>query len=166
MSTEPSTPTDSSTPTPAPPGSDVHELARMIWNEQRSEGNAAMEAAAWIAVNRFRAGWAVTLVDVLSQGDDGTMPDQFQGYPGNLPPEDDVNWIEAQRIASDVLAADEADDPTDGAEYFGNGPGVEAAMREWDAVDPDFEWDTIEGTNFHYSRRDYTAPLPTPTPTP
>lgn len=126
-----------------------------------------MEAAAWIARNRRDSDiWPNTITSVLAQGDDGSGPDQFQGYPGTLPPEDDVNWIEAQRIAVDVLAADETDDPTGGAEFFGNGPGVEAAMREWDVIEPDFEWDTIEGTNFHYSNKDYTRRLPTPTPSP
>ncbi len=155
------TPSDTPTPFPTPPESEVSELARMIWNEQRSQGEAAMEAAAWVARNRRDAPrWPDTLIGVLS------APNQFQGYPGTLPNEDDANWIASQRIARYVLTGDPINDPTGGAEYFGNGPGVEAAMRAWDAIEPDFEWGTIEGTNFHYSNEDYTRQLPTPTPSP
>ena len=134
---------------------DLNLIARMIWGEQRGQGTAAMTAAAWVVRNRFDKGWG-SYEQILSS-------DQFQGVVGpeavtNLSGKDLDRWTEAQAIAREV-AAGTRPDPTGGALFFGNGKEMLDMMTKENCPG----MGTLPGTNFHYSRGDYTAskcPIP------
>lgn len=138
------------------PAADVDLIARMIWGEQRSEGNDAMAAAAWIARNRFDAGWG-SYGQIITPGQFHGLatPADVTGLTGpNL-----TAWTEAQRIAQEVVGRTLAD-PTGGALYFGNdiaGANVLTRMRACDRTNPDFSFGRIGTTNFLYCNGDYTS---------
>jgi hypothetical protein len=128
---------------------DLNLIARMIWGEQRGQGEAAMTAAAWVAKNRFDAGWG-SYEQILAK-------DQFQGVVSpdavaGLSGADFELWTKAQIIAKEVVD-EKRPDPTGGALFFGNGDAMLEMMRNRTCT-----WGTIVGTNFHFSLGDYTAP--------
>ena len=132
---------------------DINLIARMIWGEQRNQGSAAMAAAAWIARNRFDAGWGYYNQIITQQQFHGlATPAQVTGLVGsNL-----VAWTDAQRIAQGVIDGTIAD-TTGGAIYFGNGVSVLRRMNACARRNAAYTVATIAGTNFHYSNGDYTS---------
>jgi hypothetical protein len=140
----------------APAASDVDLIARMIWGEQRSQGDDAMAAAAWIAKNRYNAGWgSYSQIITRPQFHGLATPAAVTGLTGP----DAAAWTEAQRIAQQVVDGAIAD-PTGGALFFGNdvaGARVLARMRDCATRNPRFSYGRIGATNFYYSNGDYTA---------
>jgi LysM repeat protein len=132
---------------------DVNLIARMVWGEQRNQGNDAMAAAAWIARNRFDAGWGhYSQIVTRKQFHGLATPAQVTGLTGA----ELTAWTEAQRIAQGVADGTIAD-PTGTAVYFGNGTAVLRRMRACARRNAAFRHGTIAGTNFHYSNGDYTS---------
>lgn len=132
---------------------DVNLIARMIWGEQRSQGNQAMAAAAWIAKNRYDAGWG-SYQQIITPG-------QFHGLASEsdvtgLTGPDLAAWTDAKRIAQEVVDGTIAD-PTGGVVYFGNGASVRNRMQACARRNSDFTYGNISGTNLYYSNGDYTA---------
>jgi len=137
-----------------------------------------------VAVNRLHNSsvWGEsTLVGILLQEFNGVP--QFQGYyyyhdqdPAQIVKDrvsddpDRVQWAEALKRAPGIVNR-QGTDPTNGAEYFGDGNPETAAglwvrkqMEGWAAIDPEFHY-TILGEYFYCSNKDYTKPLPiTPAP--
>lgn len=138
------------TPTSGP---DVNLIARMIWGEQRNQGNNAMAAAAWIACNRFDSGWG-SYSQIITQG-------QFHGLASTravtgLTGANQAAWVNAQRIAQEVVDGTIAD-PTGGVCYFGNGNSVLRKMQNCTRRNSSFTYGQITGTNFYYSNGDYSS---------
>jgi len=143
-----------------PTGEEIHELGRMIWNEEKGGERPAMTAAAWVAVNRVNSRKFKypnkDLIVVLS------APNQFKGYPGTDP---DLatwapavkQWAIAQDVASDVLSGQEPD-PTNGALFFCNGCGIQLKAYG-------IEYYQVKGYNMYYYY-EYVPYWISPTPTP
>jgi hypothetical protein len=135
------------------PAGDVNLIARMIWGEQRSQGEDAMTAAAWIARNRYDQGWGGYGQIITSAQFHGLAdPADVEGLTG---PDLD-RWNEAQQIAQEVVDGTRAD-PTGGVVYFGNGDSVRRRMTACAGSQTGFVWGQISGTNFYYSNGDYTS---------
>ncbi len=132
---------------------DVNLIARMIWGEQRNQGNNAMAAAAWIAKNRYNSGWG-SYSQIITIG-------QFHGLASQadvtgLAGPDLVAWTDAQRIAQEVVDGSIAD-PTGGFVYFGNGVVVQRRMQACARGNTDFRYGNVAGTNLYFSNGDYTS---------
>lgn len=78
-----------------PSQEDVDAIARTIWGEARSVADPAeQEAVGWCILNRLDAGWADTVLGVVS------APGQFAGYDANHPVTD-----EFAEMAREILVA-------------------------------------------------------------
>lgn len=76
-----------------PAAEDVEAIARTLYGECRGvESEAEQEAVAWVILNRLDAGYADTVLGVLS------APGQFAGYSKDHP-----LWPELVEVASRVL---------------------------------------------------------------
>lgn len=84
-----------------PAREDVAAIARTIWGEARGVADPAeQEAVGWCVLNRLDAGWADTVLGVVS------APGQFEGYDANHPVTDEfaamarkiltAHWRESQ----------------------------------------------------------------------
>lgn len=79
----------------APAQEDVDAIARTIWGEARGVANPdEQEAVGWCILNRFDAGWADTVLGVVS------APGQFEGYDPVHPVTD-----EFAAMAREILVA-------------------------------------------------------------
>lgn len=133
--------------------SDTDLLARMIWGEERSQGHAAMLAAGWVAMNRYKIGWG-TFSDILnnSQFHGIVTPGQVQGLTGS----DSATWTDAQTIAQGIVAGTIAD-TTGGFLYFGNGSSMMEMMKKCQAKKSSFRYSKIGSSNLYISNLDYTG---------
>ena len=135
---------------------DTVKVANAIFNEERSEGVEAMNAAAWVIINRVKNkyhGEDTTLDGVLEKGIYGYNREDpvvvANGAPG-----DQEAWKFALETADKALAG-EGEDPTGGKEYFINfdpallpGFAVQGWSRDqfaqyltqWASDHPGFEW--------------------------
>jgi hypothetical protein len=109
-------------------------------------------AAAWIAKNRYNAGWG-SYSQIITLG-------QFHGLDSEnditeLTGPDLVAWTQAQRIAQEVVGGTIPD--PGGFVYFGNGTRVRDCMRACARSNSDFRYGNIPDTNFYYSNGDYTS---------
>lgn len=78
-----------------PSQEDVAAMARTIWGEARGVADPAeQEAVGWCILNRLDAGWADTVLGVVS------APGQFEGYDASHPVTD-----EFAEMARDILVA-------------------------------------------------------------
>ncbi len=125
------------------------DLARMIWGEQNTLGEAGMTCAAWIVRNRYEHGWGATYSAIVSE------PNQFQGYRSTINPSD-----QAQLIAADVISGARPD-PTGGQGfYFGNQNGqadILGMMKRKKDADPAFIYRQVGNTNMYWSNKNYAG---------
>ena len=131
-------------------------LARMIYGEQRSQGEAAMTCAAWIVKNRYDAGWGATYSVLMTDNEFHALRTTRTQNMSSLTGSDATFWGHATRIAQGVTAGTIAD-PTGGdGFYFGNGNTVRTRMRSCRS-NSRFKMGTIAGTNLYWSNADYTG---------
>jgi hypothetical protein len=137
---------------------DIDLMARMIWGEQRSQGRDAMVAAAWIARNRFDAGWgSYSQIINVAQFHGIATTAQVTGLTGsNL-----TTWTQAQQVAQEVTDGT-IPDPTGGFLFFGNRAGVLRSMQACARTNTAFSFRTISGTNLHISNGDFTGTCAVP----
>jgi len=121
---------DSTTLTVAPPAVDSEEtilLAKMMWAEERSEGDEAMKAAGWVAVNRVgkpredysNKNFPGTLKEVLQAN--GQFSKAFTGFDNPPDAIEQAAKDDALRIARGILKNDPVyGDNTQGSIYFVN----------------------------------------------
>lgn len=79
-----------------PADDDVTVLAQMAYGEARGLADYEIAACMWVALNRLDAGYADTVIDVVS------APGQFTGYSVENPVTDEI-----AAIARDVLSRHE-----------------------------------------------------------
>jgi hypothetical protein len=127
----------------------INAVARMIYGEQRGEGRAGMRAAAWVARNRYEAGWRGSYEEVVS------APNQFQGLieKGSEKGEPE-SWALAQEVAKNVIEG-KVPDPTSGALYFGD-ENILDRMKECYCENEGFHFGKAEGANCYFSNGDYS----------
>jgi RHS repeat-associated protein len=154
------TPTGTSTLPPMQPGSEVYELAEMVYWEEGSEPYEVKRAVAWIAVNRVASdNFPNTLLAVLAESN------QFQAYLNNInidaaehatTPLRMGQWEEAKQAAWQAISK-EGTDPTGGFLFFGNGESIGQEMRTCAENDPTFQYGEIRGNinTFYYSNKWY-----------
>lgn len=75
-----------------PAAEDVEAIARTLYGECRGCGEREQEAVAWVILNRLDAGYADTVLGVVS------APGQFSGYDPDHP-----LWPELMDVAERVL---------------------------------------------------------------
>ena len=75
-----------------PADDDVTALAQMAYGEARGLADYEIAACMWVALNRLDAGYADTVIDVVS------APGQFAGYSAQNPVDEEL-----AAIARDVL---------------------------------------------------------------
>jgi hypothetical protein len=141
--------------------SEAVELAKMIYGEERNQGEEAMNAAGWVAINRLQDGrFGNDLKSVLSASK------QFYGYNAGLnyrilTGSDKSAWDDALNIAQEIIENMHAT-PEEYADflYFGNGEGVKNQMTtcvKYYKNKEDFEYYTVPETNMYLSNLDYGA---------
>ncbi len=169
-------PTNTATATFAP-RSEPYELAKMMYYEERSEGQFAMRAVGWVAINSkgqprddgstVDPNFPSTLIGVLEDRHPGP---RFEGYyphrnePVNvaiLAPRDREAWDWAIVDAPNIIAR-QIPDPTGGAKYFANRVGTQMQNCQ---QDPGFRFTQIQGTSLYVFNKPYAScRAPTPTP--
>ena len=125
------------TPVPpyAPSDDDVTALARMAWGEARGLAEYEIAACMWMALNRLDAGYADTVLAVVS------APGQFAGYSEAHPVDEEI-----AEIARDVLTR-----------HWREGQG-EDVPRE---IGPEYLWFSGDGEhNYFRAAYDGAAVLP------
>ena len=80
-----------------PADDDVTVLAQMAYGEARGLADYEIAACMWVALNRVDAGYADTVIDVVS------APGQFAGYSAQNPVDEEL-----AAIARDVLTRHDA----------------------------------------------------------
>lgn len=80
-----------------PADDDVTALAQMAYGEARGLADYEIAACMWVALNRLDAGYADTVIDVVS------APGQFAGYSAQNPVDEEL-----AAIARDVLTRHDA----------------------------------------------------------
>jgi N-acetylmuramoyl-L-alanine amidase len=105
---------------PAKASTDVELLARTVWAEARSEGEAGMAAVAWVVKNRKNVGlWGSSVETIIKrrrqfavwgQGDRNHRRMLTVGRQ-------DKEFVDALRIVADVLQG-RTPDPTGGATHY------------------------------------------------
>lgn len=80
-----------------PADDDVTVLAQMAYGEARGLADYEIAACMWVALNRLDAGYADTVIDVVS------APGQFAGYSAQNPVDEEL-----AAIARDVLTRHDA----------------------------------------------------------
>lgn len=127
-------------------------LARMIQGEEASQGQEAMYAAGWVAINRLNdpeGRWGSNLKAVI------TAENQFQGYNPKIAPSQN-----ALTIAKDILGQkNKVPLEYSGFYYFGNGDSVKDSMvacKDYYAEEI-FSYLQVGDTNLYLSNLDYTV---------
>ena len=97
-----------------PSEEDVEALSRMAWGEARGCGDRGIEAVMWVALHRLDAGYADTVLGVVS------AKGQFYGYSPNHPVTDEIRAI-AERVLTAHHYGDEPLIPPEYLWFSGNG---------------------------------------------
>jgi hypothetical protein len=139
---------------------DTTLLAKMIWSEQRDQGEEAMAVAGWIAVNRLNSNdFQNTLEGVLEGANQFSLNNDFDT---TLSGADSDAKNQALEISEEIIL-NENNVPSQYAGYFffGNDLAsdsvlVSEKMLNCAAVDADFVYEQISDTTMYVSNKDYS----------
>ena len=136
-------------------------LAKMIWSEQRDQGEEAMAAAGWIAINRVDSNnFQDTVQEVLEESNQFSLNNEFDKT--NLASTDSEAKTNAIEIAKNIINNKESiPSRYENYFYFGNDISsdstyVSEKMKNCKASDMGFVYERIDSTNMYVSNKDYT----------
>lgn len=128
---------------------EINLLAKMMWSEERSEGEAAMRAAGFVAMNRVgKSSFSSTLSGVLEQTNAFSLNNAFDG---SLTGADATAKVLALSLASDIVN-NRISDTTAGALYFVNSvDDLSSTITSCQATSSNFLYQKVSTTMYVYN---------------